>query len=132
MDTVAYVISRENFLSFVQTHPEVIPKLIGMSVRKIIEAFTMIDGLGNKDLKQRIAFTLLKLAEKIGEKELDHIKLSIPISRQHLSEMVGSAQESVSRIMAKLKREGVLKSESRKIVILNDERLRQIAEEIKE
>lgn len=132
VDTVVYVILRENLLSFIQTHPEVIPKFIGMSVRKITEAFTMIYGLGNKDLKQRISFTLLKLAEKMGQREAGYIKLSIPISRQHLAEMVGSTQESVSRVMAKLKRDGVLKSVSRRIVILNDEKLRQFAEERQE
>jgi CRP/FNR family transcriptional regulator len=132
VDTELYVISREDLLSFIQSHPEVIPKLIGMSVRKIIEAFTMIDGLGNKDLKQRIAFTLLKLAEKIGEGDSGHIILSVPISRQHLAEMVGSTQESVSRIMASLKRQDVLKSVRRKIVILNYEKLREIAEEVEE
>lgn len=132
VDTIVYFMHKENLLSFIQTHPEVIPKFIGMSVRKIIEAFAMIDGLGNKDLKQRISFTLLKLAEKTGEKEAGYVKLSIPISRQHMAEMVGSTQESVSRVMAKLKREGVIKSVSRKIVILDDEKLRQFAEEIQE
>jgi len=132
VDTIVYLIYKENLLSFIQNHPDVIPKFIGMSVKKTIEAFAMIDGLGNKDLKQRISFTLLKLAEKAGEKEAGYVKLSLPISRQHLAEMVGSTQESVSRIMAKLKREGVVKSVKRRLVILNDERLRQFAGEIQE
>ena len=129
-DTSVYFIRRENLLPFIQDHPNMILELIGMSVKKLIEAFSMIYGLGNKSLKQRVAFTLLKLSENIGEIGISFITIRIPITRQHLAEMVGSTPESVSRIMANLKREGIIKSVRRKIAILNEEALRQIAEEI--
>ena len=130
VDTVVYMISRKHILSLIKAHPEVVFELIGMSARKIMEAFSMIYGLGNRDLEQRIAFTLLKLVEIIGEKKAGYIELNIPISRQRLAEMVSSTAESVSRIMAELKREGVLKSVNKKIVILDYEKLKCIPEEI--
>lgn len=130
VDTAAYEISRENLVSYIQKHPDVIAKIIGVCVRRLEEAYATINGLGTKSLEQRVVFTLLKLAEKTGKRNGSHMMLDISLSRQDLAEMVGGTQESVCRVMANLKREGVIKSLSRKIVISDLDQLRSIAEEL--
>ena len=128
--TVTYEIPTENLLSFIQKYPNVIFKLIGMSLMKLAEAYTIIDGLGTKTLEQRIAVTLLNLAEKIGHMEGSHIELKVSISRQDLAEMVGCTKESACRVMANLKREGITVCSKRKIIIIAPDRLGAIVDEV--
>jgi CRP/FNR family transcriptional regulator len=128
VDTVVYEISRENMLSFTIKYPDIVLKLIGVCVGRLVEAYSTIDGLGTKGLEERIAITLLQLAKNVGKNNETDIILDISLSRQDLAEMVGGTQESVCRIMANLKREGIIKSLSRKIIISDLEGLKLMAE----
>jgi CRP/FNR family transcriptional regulator len=131
-DIEVYDIYREDMLSFIKKYPSIIFKFIGACVGKLREAYAVIHELGTQNLDQRVAATLLTLAETTGQRKGNHIKLDISIDRQDLAEMVGCTKESVCRVMANLKRKGILKSYRRKIFILAPEELRKMATEIKE
>jgi CRP/FNR family transcriptional regulator len=131
-DTVVYEIPKESLFSLIKEHPNILYKIIGVCTQRLSQAYTAIDGLGTKRIKKQVAIVLLSLANTIGKREGNHIRLDASISRQDLAEMVGRRQESVCRVMATLKREGIILSSSRKIAIIDPNRLSSIAEEVEE
>jgi CRP/FNR family transcriptional regulator, cyclic AMP receptor protein len=123
-DSIVYELSRHNHLRFAEKHPAVSLNIIGTLVHRLREAYTIMQGLATEHTGKRVAMTLLTLAETTGQKEGGNIRLTLRLNRQDLAEMAGCTKESVSRVMAHLKREGVIRPESGKILILAPDRLK--------
>lgn len=73
---------------------------------------------------QRVAGVLLRLADKLGKDHgADGILLDVPLSRADLAGLARSTPESVSRVMSRWKREGVVDSGRRWTAVLDRSRL---------
>lgn len=80
----------------------------------------VIDDLAFKSVDQRVAFTLLRLAE---EDYCDKDVIFLSLSHQHIASMVGTVREVVSRAMSRLKKEDVILYTSQKGFILDKTKL---------
>jgi CRP/FNR family transcriptional regulator len=63
------------------------------------------------DVPERVARTLLHLAEEHGTQSEEGVRIPIVLSREELAQMVGVARETVSRELTRLQQRGVLKVE---------------------
>jgi CRP-like cAMP-binding protein len=72
----------------------------------------------------KVAETLLFFAHEI----YDNASFKLPVSRQDLGDMTGSTRESVSRILTDFHNEKIIHTEGRKITIVNEALLKQIAQ----
>jgi CRP-like cAMP-binding protein len=89
----------------------------------------VIKQLSAYTVDQRIAATLVRLANKLGEQKQKGVLIQLPFSRQDLAAMTGTTVETVSRVMSRFAEQGLI-STGRKWVSLNDiERLEQIIKE---
>lgn len=86
-----------------------------MAEDKIVE-------MARKPGRERLAETLLILKKTYGV-EKDQKTLSIKLTREELANIVGTAPESVSRLLSKLRQEGIVAIQGRKIAILNHDAL---------
>ncbi|MBT8245857.1 MAG: response regulator [Winogradskyella sp.] len=73
-------------------------------------------------VNKKTAKTIIQFAEKINRKPEDPIK----ISRNDLASVAGVATETFIRTLTNFKKEGLIKSEGRNIVVLDLERLKEI------
>lgn len=114
----------KDMLKVVEGDPETSMRVIGFLNRELERARTLIRDLGLMSAKERVASFLLSLApvaEGAGK------GIPMPLSRQEIAEMLGLTVETVSRQMAKLKREGVIRESDNHIYLLEDKRLRNLA-----
>lgn len=74
---------------------------------------------------QRVATTLLRLADKFGQHGASGggTLIQLPLSRADLAGMTGSTPESVSRVMSRLRKDGIIDSGRRWTSILDRDRL---------
>lgn len=72
-------------------------------------------------VKGRLAWSLLKLEEKMGLDARGYIAISL--SKADLAAYVGSAYESVHRMFAELQGEGIVEADSRSIKVLDRQKL---------
>jgi len=70
----------------------------------------------------------LKLEEIFGTDIEGNI--NIALSREELSSIIGTASESVIRVLSSMKKEGIIYTKAKKIKLLDKNRLQQIAEGI--
>jgi CRP-like cAMP-binding protein len=66
----------------------------------------MVRQLSAHSVEHRIAFTLLKLADKFGERQDDGLLIQTPLSRDDLAEMTGTTTESASRAVSQFQKAG--------------------------
>jgi CRP/FNR family transcriptional regulator len=74
-------------------------------------------GFGRDSVSARVVETLLSLRERFGD--------DVPATRHALSVWVGAAQETVFRVLARLRAEGLVRTSRGRVRILDAERLRR-------
>jgi CRP-like cAMP-binding protein len=90
------------------------------------DANEMILNMAQKSVKSRLAFTLLHLQDQFG---IDADKsLKINLSRDELATMIGTATESAIRLLSELKKARFIDLQGKKILILEPNQLRKLAE----
>ena len=123
-DSEIIKISREEFFDLVYTNREVSRKFIEMLSNKVSEKSQKLLNLAYNSVRQRTAEALITVSEKFIPQGAHNILLGI--SREDLANMVGTATESVIRVISEFKEEGILETQSGKIVILDMRKLEQI------
>lgn len=119
-DSEVIIIPKDDFLTLVYNHPDVSAAFISMLCKKVVEKETALLNLAYSSVRQRTASALLKSSERKDEKGL------INIAREDLARIIGTASESVIRVLADFKEENLIAVESGKIRILKPEGLEKV------
>ncbi|HEX6223310.1 MAG TPA: response regulator [Chryseolinea sp.] len=119
-DTELVTIPRHDFLLIIQTHPDVSKGFISLLCKKVAAREVQLLNLAYNSVRQRTAEALLK-ADTLKDS-----KSVIAISRDDLSKMVGTAAESVIRVLSEFKDEGLIETEGGKIKIIRREKLEKV------
>lgn len=102
-----------------------------MNVMKTIcgdlkEADDHMVSLAQKNVKERLAETLLYLEDNFGKNEDG--TLHIQLSREELAGMIGTATESCIRLLSEFNKSGLIELIGKKIAILDRNKLKRISE----
>ena len=99
--------------------------MLKLSCHELGEAGKMITSLAQKNVKERLAEILLILNSTFGEDEEGYIDINL--TREEIANMVGTATESVIRLISELRKEGLIRSKGKRIALENRSSLRQVA-----
>lgn len=119
-DTELVIIPRHDFMLIIQNHPDVSKSFISLLCKKVADREAQLLNLAYNSVRQRTAEALLK-ADTLKDS-----KSAIAISRDDLSKMVGTAAESVIRVLSDFKDEGLIETEGGKIKILRQDKLEKV------
>lgn len=119
-DSELITIPRHDFMLMIQSHPDVSKSFINLLCKKVAERETQLLNLAYNSVRQRTAEALLK------SETLKDSKSIIAISREDLAKMVGTASESVIRVLSDFKDEGLIEIESGKIKIVQPLKLEKV------
>ena len=111
---------KDEFLDFLQQHPQVALRIVALLSGRLREAQSRLRDLAGERVEQRLARMLLMLSARLGS--------AIPFTRQELSEMSGTTTETTIRILSQWRERGLIRSTRGKIVILDEAKLRLLAE----
>lgn len=122
-------ISSQNFENVLSHYPEVTRQVLQTVGKRLEQSQEIVKQLSVYTADQRIAASLIRLAEKLGEQKQEGVLIQLPFSRQDLAAMTGTTIETVSRVMSRFSAEGLI-STGRKWVAINDpRRLEEIVKE---
>lgn len=117
-------IDQDDFREVLVEHPRVALRVLEDVAARLARAQADIGGQTTDTVPQRVATALLRLADKLGEDSGDGaVMLEVPLSRSDLAGLARSTPESVSRVMSRWKKEGVVDSGRRWTALLDRERL---------
>lgn len=124
----ALTISRENFRAILARYPDVGMQVLDLVTARLEEAHATIQQLSSQSADQRIAYTLLNLAAKLGEKHEVGLLIQTPLSRDELADMTATTPETVSRVISHFQRDGLINTGREWIAVTDLAALREIAE----
>jgi CRP-like cAMP-binding protein/CheY-like chemotaxis protein len=119
-DTELVIIPRHDFMLLIQNHPDVSKTFISLLCKKVAERESQLLNLAYNSVRQRTAEALLR-ADALKDS-----KSAIAISRDDLAKMVGTAAESVIRVLSDFKDEGLIETEGGKIKIVQSAKLEKV------
>lgn len=115
------LIQRQDFLTLLYSNREVANKFIKLLSDNLIEKEDRLLSLAYNSVRKRVAEALLMLRERYKEKNNDDF--SIHISREDLSNIVGTATESLIRTLSDFKDEGMIELKAGQVKILDARKL---------
>jgi CRP-like cAMP-binding protein len=103
-------IGAEEFRAVLTRHPPVALAVLDDLAHRLERAHQSVRRLSGDTVEQRVAATLLGLADKVGQPRDGAVLLQLPLTRADLAAMTGSTTESVSRAMSRLRRAGLVET----------------------
>ncbi|MCC6686331.1 MAG: Crp/Fnr family transcriptional regulator [Fimbriimonadaceae bacterium] len=77
-------------------------------------------------MEQRLAAVLLILMDSYGQPQKLGTRIVVPLTRQDLAEMAGTTVETAIRIMSKMQKEGIVKTDRQMITVLDPASLSEL------
>lgn len=108
-DCYLCTMDKEKFEAFIRATPDVSLKLIQILSNRLKETYDLSEKIALGDVRYRTLFLLLKMSEKSGKREKEWQSIAMKITHEDIATMVGSSRETISLLMSKLKKEGLLK-----------------------
>ncbi len=103
--------------TLVKKNPNFALDLVKLICEELGEANSYITDIAQKTVRERLAEVLLKLVADFGIDENNQLKISL--TREELANIVGTATESVIRLLSEFKSDRLVDLSGRKIIILN-------------
>ncbi len=123
-DSVLLEIKRNDFVSFLRSHPkisfEVLVRMLGISGKRFRSVVVALSELVAERTDYRLARTIFTLYLEFGP--------VIPLVHREIAEMAGTATETTTRFLGHLSRMGVVQSGRGKVAILQQDKLRLLAQ----
>jgi len=116
-----FVVRRNDFLTYLESEPQVAVKLIELLCQRIRWASDRFAESVLQPLQVRLARRLCALAADFGSE--------VHISQEQLGTYVGAARESVNRQLQQWRQQGILEIRRGRILLLNANRLKAEARE---
>ncbi len=113
-------ISKEDFLNLVDSNPTLRNGIMRELSKELADRATFITNMAQKSVRERLAFTLLML-DDIYKDDM------INLSREDLANFVGTATETLIRLLKDFKEEDLVQTHARKIEILDRDGLLKVA-----
>ena len=117
-------IPKEIITTTLNTNPYFSLEVLRHMAHDLKEADDVIVNMSQKTVKQRLAEALLYLRQNYGEDENGFLLLTL--SRDDYANIVGAATESLIRMLSDFKKKGLIKTEGKKIGIVNDCALKEL------
>ena len=124
-DSTVCFINTQDLYKLLKENSELGIELLQIACKELGEANSYLTDIAQKSVKERLAEILMRLQEEFGTNKEGIINLIL--TREELANIIGTATESVIRLLSEFKNEGIIDLQARKIKILNIQKLKKIS-----
>jgi len=118
-------IPSEILISLIKTNADYALELLKLACHELGEANSFITDIAQKTVRERLAEVLLFLVNDFGIDDQQYLQISL--TREELANIVGTATESVIRLLSEFKSDKLVELNGRKIRIMNMKGLEKIS-----
>jgi CRP/FNR family cyclic AMP-dependent transcriptional regulator len=119
------LLRRQDFLSFIDAHPAAAKKLLAVLSRRLRRNAQLVQDAAFLDIPSRLARLLAGLADQEGQPAGTGVVIGSRLTQTDLAGFIGASRESVNKWLRSFERQGLLRLERGRLVILDVERLRE-------
>jgi CRP-like cAMP-binding protein len=117
-DCVLMSYSKNAIAALGAERPSVSRRFVTLMAQRLCDMENHLAVLGRQTAKERVISFLLALRERVGMDEDDLV--DVPMNRQDMADYLGLTNETVCRVVAELKRAGLIETPNNRQFILSD------------
>ncbi|RPD98697.1 Crp/Fnr family transcriptional regulator [Aureibaculum marinum] len=125
-DIKACFIPKKEILDAIKENPKFSLDMMKTVCSDLRDANMSLSNMAQKSVKERLADTLIFLKETFGEDEDGY--LSILLTREEISSVIGTATESAIRLLSEFKKKGFIALEGKRVKILDEVELLKLSQ----
>jgi CRP/FNR family transcriptional regulator len=121
-------IPREAFLGSMMKNAEFFKRITKQICHELGVMEEKLTDASQKSIRERLALLLLQLANTYGVEGEGHQRINLLLTREELAGMVGTATESVIRLLSEFKKDGLIELEGKKILLKDKKGLARLSD----
>jgi len=106
----ALTIPTEEFRRMLASYPDSALQVLDAINDRLQSAHETIRLLSGSSAEKKIAYMLIKLAEKLGQPQPVGLLIQTPLTRDELAEMTAITPETASRVISQFQKDGLIKT----------------------
>lgn len=127
-ETTLLCVRRSDFKDLLEQHPELPLALLRLNCRRLRLMFDAIEDLATRPLAARLAKQVLLLAKSYGIEQGEEIRIGLQLAQEDLAQLLGASRQRVNQELKGFEREGAVRVEPTRLVVLSRDKLMAIAE----
>ena len=126
--TTLLVVHKADFHGLLAAHIELYDALLRLNCRRLRLMFNQLEELGTRPLQARLARQILLLAKSYGIVRGDEIRIRLQLAQEDLAQLLGASRQRVNQELKGFERDGAVRVEPTRLVVLSRDKLLAIAE----
>ena len=127
-ETTLLVVRKPDFKALLAQHVELYDALLRLNCRRLRLMFNQVEELNTRPLQARLARQLLLLAKSYGIEQGEEIRIGLQLAQEDLAQLLGASRQRVNQELKSFERDGAVRVEPTRLVVLSREKLLAIAE----
>jgi CRP-like cAMP-binding protein len=125
--TTLLVVRKADFRELLAQHVELYEALLRLNCRRLRLLFDTVEDLNTLPLSARLAKQILLLARSYGVQQGDEIRVGLQLAQEDIAQLLGASRQRVNQELKGFEREGALRIEPTRLVVLSKDKLLAIA-----
>jgi CRP-like cAMP-binding protein len=126
--TTLLVVRKSDFKELLAQHVELYDALLRLNCRRLRLIFNQFEDLNTRPLQARLAKQVLLLAKSYGLPQGEEIRIKLALAQEDLAHLLGASRQRVNQELKGFEREGAVRVEPTRLVVLSREKLLAIAD----
>ncbi|RZT93875.1 Crp/Fnr family transcriptional regulator [Rivibacter subsaxonicus] len=127
-ETTLLTVRKADFKHLLSQHTELYEALLRLNCRRLRLMFDVIEDLNTKPLASRLAKQILLLARSYGIAQGEEIRIGLQLAQEDMAQLLGASRQRVNQELKGFERDGAVRVEPTRLVVLSREKLMAIAE----
>jgi CRP-like cAMP-binding protein len=127
-ETTLLVVNKPDFHALLAQHVELYEALLRLNCRRLRLMFEHFEDLNTRPLQARLARQLLLLARAYGVQEGTEVRIGLQLAQEDIAQLLGASRQRVNQELKGFERDGALRVEPTRLVVLSRDKLMAIAE----
>jgi CRP-like cAMP-binding protein len=125
--TTLLVVRKPDFKALLAQHVELYDALLRLNCRRLRLMFDLFEDLNTRPLAARLAKQILLLARSYGIEQGEELRVGLQLAQEDLAQLLGASRQRVNQELKGFEREGAVRVEPTRLVVLSREKLLAIA-----
>jgi CRP-like cAMP-binding protein len=126
--TTLLVVRKADFKELLAQHTELYEALLRLNCRRLRLMFNHFEDLNTRPLSARLARQILLLAKSYGIPQGEEIRIGLQLAQEDLAQLLGASRQRVNQELKGFEREGAVRVEPTRLVVLSRPKLLAISE----
>jgi CRP/FNR family cyclic AMP-dependent transcriptional regulator len=126
--TTLLCVRKPDFKELLARHVELYDALLRLNCRRLRLMFDHFEDLNTRPLRARLAKQVILLAKSYGIQQGEEIRIGLELAQEDLAQLLGASRQRVNQELKGFERDGAVRVEPTRLVVLSRDKLLQFAE----